>query len=103
MTTRLTVYTLPGHPDCARTLTSLDSARIPYLHVDLSVDHTAAQHLQQRGCRTLPLVQAGAATWTGHQPDRIHTLATALARTRGIDQYQVPTDPMDDLQCDSCQ
>ena len=32
-----------------------------------------------------------------------HELAAKLIGGRALEMYHVPTDPMDDLQCDSCQ
>jgi glutaredoxin-like protein NrdH len=101
MSDPLTVYTLPGHPDRTATLHALDSAQLPYTVIDLASDHDAAARLLETGTGTLPIVVAGAATWTGHQPDRIR--AVTRARSRALENYTVPVDPMDLLQCDSCQ
>lgn len=95
----LTVYTLPGYIECDLTIHALAAAGVGYTVVDLATDDDAATRVRELGCSTVPIVTAGGATWTGHRPDRIRAVATA----RSIDHYAIPTDPMDDLQCDSCQ
>ena len=95
----LTVYVLPGCMQCAMTKRSLDDAGVPYVLVNLANDEHAVELIKQLGYTAAPVVVAGAASWAGFQPAKIKAIATARATNR----YTVPVDPMDELQCDSCQ
>ena len=95
----LTVYVLPGCVQCAMTKRALDDAGVPYVVVDLATDEQAVEMVKQLGYVAAPVVVASAASWAGFQPDKIKAVASA----RAVDLYAVPVDPMDELQCDSCQ
>ena len=84
---------------CAMTKRSLDAAGVPYVLVNLAHDQHAMKLVKQLGYLTAPVVVAGAASWAGFQPAKIKAVASA----RAINRYAVPVDPMDELQCDSCQ
>ena len=93
----LTVYVLPGCVQCAMTKRSLDDAGVPYVLVNLAHDEHAVELIKQLGYTSAPVVVDGAASWAGFQPAKIK------ATGRAADRYTVPVDPMDELQCDSCQ
>ena len=95
----LTVYVLPGCVQCAMTTNALEAAGVPYVLVNLANDEHAVELIKQLGYLATPVVVAGTASWAGFQPDKI----TAVASARAIDCYVVPVDPIDELQCDSCQ
>ena len=84
---------------CTMTKRSLEAAGVPYVLVNLAHDEHAVELIKQLGYTAAPVVVDGAASWAGFQPDKIKAVASA----RAIDCYTVPTDPMDELQCDSCQ
>ena len=95
----LTVYVLPGCVQCTMTTSALEAADLPYVLVDLATDEQAVAIVKQLGYGATPVVVAGAASWAGFQPEKIKAVASA----RATDRYVVPLDPMDELQCDSCQ
>lgn len=95
----LTVYVLPECVNCAATTGVLDAAGVPYRLVELVRDEKAVEYVQQLGYTEAPIVTVGAAHWSGHQPDKLRAVTAA----RAGDLYTVPTDPMEALQCDSCQ
>ena len=95
----LTVYVLPGCVQCTMTTSALEAAGVPYVVVDLASDEQAVELVKPLGYGATPVVVAGAASWAGFQPDKIKAVASA----RAIDLYAVPVNPMDELQCDSCQ
>ena len=95
----LTVYVLPGCVSCTATTTALDDADVAYRQVELARDEGAIDLVTQLEHTTTPLVIVGAASWSGHQPGKIR--AVTAARTDHL--YTVPEDPMEALQCDSCQ
>lgn len=95
----LTVYVLPRCVDCEATTGALDSAGLAYRLVDLARDDSALDAVLQLGYSKAPIVTVGAASWAGHQPDKLRAVTAA----RADDLYTSPTDPMEALQCDSCQ
>lgn len=95
----LTVYVLPGCGQCALTSRALTDAGLSYVVVDLAIDEQAVETLKQLGYTTTPIVVAETTSWGGHQPAKIRAVASA----RATELYAVPVDPMDELQCDSCQ
>ena len=78
---------------------ALEAFGVPYVLVNLANDQHAVELIKQLGYTSAPVVVDGAASWAGFQPAKI----TAVATARAIDCYAVPIDPMDELQCDSCQ
>ncbi len=95
----LTVYVLPGCVQCTMTKRALDDAGVPYVLVDLACDEQAIETIKQLGYTPTPVVVTGGASWAGFQPAKIKAVASA----RATELYAVPVDPMDELQCDSCQ
>ena len=95
----LIVYVLPGCVQCVMTKHALETAGVPYVLINLANDQQAMELVKQLGYTSAPVVVAGAASWSGFQPDKIKAIATAHATNR----YTVPVDPMDELQCDNCQ
>lgn len=95
----LTVYVLPGCVNCTATTGALDAAGVTYRLVELVLDEKAVEYVLQLGYTETPIVTVGTAHWSGHQPDKLR--AVTAARTDHL--YTVPTDPMEALQCDSCQ
>ena len=93
------MYVLPGCVQCTMTTSALEAADLPYVLVDLATDEQAVAIVKQLGYVATPVVVAGAASWAGFQPSKIKAVASA----RATDRYVVPLDPMDELQCDSCQ
>ncbi len=99
MSEQVTVYANAESDDVADTMAVLENVGIPYTLVDLTQDENALQHAEELGFTHTPIVEAGTASWAGFRPD----LITALAKRITADSYDVPTDPMDSLSCDSCQ
>jgi Glutaredoxin and related proteins len=95
----LTVYVLPECVQCTMTTRALEAAGVPYVLVDLASDANAVETVTQLGYASAPVVVTGGASWSGFQPGKIKAMASA----RAADLYAVPIDPMDELQCDSCQ
>ena len=100
MSDQVTVYADVEHDDVADTMAGLENLGISYTLVDLTQDENALQHVKKLGFTQTPVVEAGTTSWAGFRPDLIHALALALAESI---TYDVPTDPMDSLSCDSCQ
>ena len=96
MSEHLTVYADAEHDDVADTMALLENLGISYTLVDLTQDENALQHVEELGFTQTPIVEVGTTSWAGFRPDLIHVLATSIT-------YDVPTDPMDSLGCDSCQ
>ena len=86
----LTVYVLPGCVNCTATTGALDAAGVTYRLVELVLDEKAVEYVLQLGYTETPIVTVGTAHWS-----------VTAARTDHL--YTVPTDPMEALQCDSCQ
>jgi len=96
MSEHVTVYADAEHDDVADTMAVLENLGISYTLVDLTQDENALQHVEKLGFTQTPIVEAGTTSWAGFRPDLIHALATSIT-------YDVPTDPMDSLSCDSYQ
>ena len=99
MNEQVTVYTDAARDDVADTMAVLENVGITYTLIDLTQDENALQHVEELGFTQTPIVEAGTTSWAGFRPDLIHALATSIT----LDTYDVPTDPMDSLSCDSCQ
>ena len=99
MSEQVTVYADAARDDVADTMAVLENVGITYTLIDLTQDENALQHVEELGFTQTPIVEAGTTSWAGFRPDLIHALATSIT----LDTYDVPTDPMDSLSCDSCQ
>ena len=99
MSEQVTVYADAARDDVADTMAVLENVGIPYMLVDLTQDEIALQHVEELGFTQTPIVEAGSTSWAGFRPDLIHALAKSIT----LHTYDVPTDPMDALSCDSCQ
>ena len=99
MNQQLTVYVLPGCANSTATTTALDNAGVTYRLGEVVHDEQAVDLVLQLGYTDAPIVTVGAASWSGHRPDKIRAIVAA----RAADHYFAPVDPMDDLHCDSCQ
>ena len=64
-----------------------------------SEDETARAHVKPLGHLQVPVVETASTSWSGFRPDLITILAKAIA----LEEYDLPTDPMDELGCESCQ
>ena len=96
MSEHVTVYADAEHDDVADTMAVLENLGISYTLVDLTQDENALQHVEELGFTQTPVVEVGTTSWAGFRPDLIHALTKSIT-------YDVPTDPMDSLSCDSCQ
>ena len=106
MSEHVTVYADAEHDDVADTMAVLENLGISYTLVDLTQDKNALQHVDELGFTQTPVVEVGTTSWAGFRPDLIHAHALALALALALAEsitYDVPTDPMDSLSCDSCQ
>lgn len=99
MNKSLTVFILPDSAQSTMTTQALLDARIPLVVVDLATDEGAFDVVQQLGYESVSVVVVGEASWSGFRPDRIREVASA----RASELYLVPIDPMDELECESCQ
>ncbi|MEO7015106.1 MAG: glutaredoxin domain-containing protein [Leifsonia sp.] len=99
MSESVKVYELAGCQQCRMTKVKLDEEGVSYTVVNLSEDESALAHIKALGHLQAPVVETTTASWAGFRPD----LIKALAKTIALEEYDVPTDPMDDLGCDSCQ
>lgn len=75
----VTVYTKPGCVQCTATFKKLDSLGVEYTAIDVSVDDDARHYITAQGYLQVPVVIAGADSWTGFRPDRLSRLASAAA------------------------
>ena len=100
MSEYVTVYADAEDGDVADTMAVLENLCISYTLIDLTQDENALQHVEELGFTQTPVVEAGTTSWAEFRPDLIHALAHALAESI---TYDVPTDPMDSLSCDSYQ
>ena len=99
MSEHVTIYTDITGDEAADTMAALENLNIPYTLIDLSQNPTALERITVPGHHQTPYVETGTTNWSGFRPD----LITALASTVTLDEYDVPTDPMDELGCHSCQ
>lgn len=80
MNTIATIYGKPGCMQCVATKREVDKLYLPTAVIDVSTDDHAGDLLTELGYRALPVVvTAEGHHWTGHRPDRIQTLAKAVA------------------------
>ncbi|RFA13093.1 NrdH-redoxin [Subtercola boreus] len=83
----LIVYTLPSCVQCTATKRALDTAGVPYVTVDLTVDKTAVDLVKELGHTQAPVVTVGGASWSGYRPDVIAVVAAARATTPGVRKF----------------
>lgn len=75
----ITVYTKPACVQCNATYKALDKQGLEYEVVDISVDDEAREYVMALGHLQAPVVVAGGDHWSGFRPDRIKSLAHAVA------------------------
>ncbi len=75
----VTVYTKPACVQCNATYKALDKQGIAYEKVDISLDSEARDYVMALGYLQAPVVVAGNEHWSGFRPDRIKSLAGAVA------------------------
>ena len=75
----ITVYTKPACVQCNATYKALDKHGIAYDIVDISLDTEARDYVMALGYLQAPVVVAGSEHWSGFRPDRIKSLAGAVA------------------------
>ncbi|EFV12500.2 hypothetical protein HMPREF9336_02651 [Segniliparus rugosus ATCC BAA-974] len=75
----VTVYTRPACVQCGATLRLLNAYGVPVVLVDVSEDEAAADRLRRLGHMSLPVVVAGARSWSGFRDDLIRELAKEAA------------------------
>ncbi|GLE59059.1 glutaredoxin-like protein NrdH [Mycobacteroides chelonae] len=79
MTNTVVVYTKPQCVQCNATYKALDKAGIDYQVIDITEVPEARDHVLSLGYLQAPVVVAGDEHWSGFRPDRIKTLAQAVA------------------------
>ncbi len=77
----VTVYTKPACVQCVATYKALDKQGIVYEKIDISQDDEARDYVMSMGYLQAPVVVAGSDHWSGFRPDRIKSLAGAVAVT----------------------
>jgi len=75
----ITVYTKPACVQCNATYKALDKAGVDYEVVDISDNEEARDYVMALGYLQAPVVVAGEEHWSGFRPDRIKSLAVAVA------------------------
>ena len=98
MSLHLTVYTVPFSTETDLVLAQIAQAGLPCTVIDATTPGGAEQLVAALHFDRLPIVTAGTAVWCGHRPELVDAAASVAP-----DPYVVPVDPMDDLQCGSCQ
>ncbi|MTL15732.1 glutaredoxin-like protein NrdH [Nocardia seriolae] len=75
----ITVYTKPACVQCNATYRALDKAGVDYSVIDISENPEARDYVMALGYLQAPVVVAGDDHWSGFRPDRIKSLADAVA------------------------
>ena len=76
---QITVYSKPACVQCNATYKALDKQGINYEKVDITLDNEARDYVMALGYLQAPVVVAGDDHWSGFRPDRIKSLALAVA------------------------
>lgn len=76
---QITVYSKPACVQCNATYKALDKQGINYEKVDITLDNEARDYVMALGYLQAPVVVAGDEHWSGFRPDRIKSLALAVA------------------------
>lgn len=100
----VTVYTTgPSCIRCKMTKNLLTQKGIPFEEIDVRDNEAGRARVMELGYTAAPVVIVEDGTdsdhWSEFRPDQI----ARVAAMNDVDDYTVPTDPMDDLACDSCQ
>ncbi|MFF1571329.1 glutaredoxin family protein [Leifsonia sp. NPDC058292] len=98
MSTHVTLYVESGSATSDKTRAAMDSAGIAYELVLVTADDYPLQAVGT-SYATAPVTVVDGTSWDGYRPDLIARLATEQA----LEAYEVPVDPMIELQCESCQ
>ena len=72
------VYSKPDCVQCTSTYRALDSKRVPYMVIDMSVDPEALELVKGLGYLQAPVVVTDDEHWSGFRPDKISALASRL-------------------------
>lgn len=75
----ITVYTKPACVQCNATYKALDKAGVDYEVIDISDNEEARDYVMALGYLQAPVVVAAEEHWSGFRPDRIKSLAVAVA------------------------
>lgn len=75
----ITVYTKPACVQCNATYKALDKAGVDYEVIDISDNEEAHDYVMALGYLQAPVVVADEEHWSGFRPDRIKSLAVAVA------------------------
>ena len=72
------VYSKPDCVQCTSTYRVLDSKRVPYMVIDMSVDAEALELVKRLGYLQAPVVVTDEDHWSGFRPDKINELAERI-------------------------
>lgn len=72
------VYSKPDCVQCTSTYRALDSKRVPYMVIDMSVDPEALELVKGLGYLQAPVVVTDDGHWSGFRPDKISALAKRI-------------------------
>lgn len=72
------VYSKPDCVQCTSTYRVLDSKRVPYMVIDMSVDAEALELVKRLGYLQAPVVVTDEKHWSGFRPDLINELAERI-------------------------
>lgn len=72
------VYSKPDCVQCTSTYRALDSKRVPFEVIDMSVDPEALEFVKGLGYLQAPVVVTDDGHWSGFRPDRINELAERI-------------------------
>lgn len=101
----VTVYTTGTDSEpCKMTTDVLTKRGVPFTEVDIRENAAARVYVtEELGYTAAPVVVVEDGTgedhWCDFRPDQIGR----IARNNAIDAYELPDDPMNVLNCDSCQ
>lgn len=98
MSTNVTLYVEPGSATSNKTKAAMDNAGIVYELVSVTADDYPLQAVGT-SYQAAPVTVVDGMVWDGYRPD----LIARLAADQGLNAYEVPVDPMDELYCESCQ
>lgn len=74
----LTVYGTPSCGDCKRTMDLLDTHKVAYDYVDLSISPHAMAMIVSKGYQHAPIVITDSDEWSKHNPGKLMQYITGL-------------------------
>lgn len=72
------LFTKPSCQQCNATKRALDTAKIQYEIVDVSVDNNALNVITSMGFRSAPVVVTETDSWAGFRPEKIAELSNHI-------------------------